>query len=76
MTIAIEKAVPLPETHRPVRTSKYPFSQMEVGDSFLAEDIKATTMYSSVARYIKASGNTKKFTVRSTEAGVRVWRTA
>lgn len=75
MTIAIEKAVPLPETHRPVRTSKYPFGAMEVGDSFLAQDIKATTMYSSVARYVKASGNTKKFTVRSVSDGVRVWRT-
>jgi hypothetical protein len=47
---------------------------MEVGDSFLATGIKAATMYSSVARYTRASGNVKKFTVRSLTEGVRVWR--
>jgi hypothetical protein len=75
MTIAIEKAVPLPQQHRPTRSSKYPFADMEPGDSFLATDVKATTMYSSVARYVRSCGNTKKFTVRSVEGGVRVWRT-
>jgi hypothetical protein len=76
MSIAIEKQVPLPEANRPPRTSKYPFGDMEVGDSFLATDIKSATMYSSVARYAKSVNNTKKFTVRTVSDGVRVWRTA
>ncbi len=73
----IEKGVPLPLPHRPVKPRKYPFAEMEVGDS-----VFIPTAYSQLV------GNAArgpcyapmKFTVRTVTEnnvkGVRVWRVA
>lgn len=54
-------------------TSKYPFAQMEVGQSFLATDAKAGTLRSAIGAFMKGHEG-YKFAVRETEEGVRVWR--
>lgn len=73
MSFEIEKNVPMPEKH--VRW-KYPFDQMEVGDSFFVVN-KDTTQMSALC---KRAGKrlTARFTTakaeRGAEVGVRVWR--
>ena len=59
-----------------VGQSKYPFAQMEKGQSFLAGDVKVGTIRSAIGAFMKAHKDEGfKFSVRETEAGVRVWRT-
>ena len=65
--IVIEKGVPLPPRRGPV--SKYPFAEMEVGDSFVTDIMSIRgTAKQAAARY------GKKFTVRRVAEGFRVWR--
>ena len=72
MTIKIEKGIPAPEYTTP--RQKYPFTQMDVGDSFFAP-VPAVKLNNASARH-KHLG--KKFTIRAvTEngvAGARCWR--
>ncbi len=70
--IRIEKDIPL--AHR-VTTSKYPFPQMQVGDSFYT-DLKATSLRSLATHYAKRENGTVKFAVRIEGDGSRVWRVA
>jgi hypothetical protein len=67
--VRIEKGVPLPRAHR---SSKYPWRQMEVGDSFFA----AGVLRSSLRQQAYAVGRKigRKFAVRQVEGGTRVWR--
>lgn len=62
----IEKNIPLP--------SKYPFSEMKVGDSFeVPESTKRTTVTVAANRYGRKHG--VKFTVRLTpDRTLRCWR--
>lgn len=63
--IVIEKGIPIP--------NKFPFKDMEVGDSFLIpENIPRTTVQVAAARYGKPLG--KLFTIRKTPDGARCWR--
>ena len=73
MAFEIETGVPLPEKN--VRY-KYPFDQMEVGDSFFVAN-KDTTQMSALckragkrlgSRYVTAKAE------RGDQVGVRVWR--
>lgn len=67
MDIKIEKNVPMP-----LRAKKYPFAEMEVGDSFVT-DVSAKRLSNSAAFFgIK---NNMKFSVRTLPDGsVRCWR--
>lgn len=71
--IKIEKGVPLPP-----RKSKYPFAEMEPGDSFFAKPNEGQSLkqlHNSImgcARLRLFPG--KKFTSRQMDGGVRVWR--
>ncbi len=61
--------------------SKYPFAQMQVGQSFAVNsnddtDILLARLRGAVFRYVKQQAGTVRFTVRATPTGVRVWRTA
>lgn len=61
----IEKNRPLP--------SKYPFGDMEVGDSFvLPKDIKRQTVSVAAMRYGRQTGKT--FTIRKVPEGFCCWR--
>lgn len=71
--IKIDKGVPIPPAKRGVGIRKYPFPDMEVGDSFFTES-KQETVGSSVTIY--ARFNNVKFATRSENGGTRVWRIA
>lgn len=66
---AIEKGIPVPEFSKAPR---FPYASLEVGDSFLVEGIKPTSVYGSNHRQNKKTG--KKFIARIEDGGVRVWR--
>lgn len=72
----IEKDVPIPETaNKRLRTTKYPFRQLEVGDSFfvpLTNGQSATKLQRSLASC--AARQKVKVQTRCVENGVRVWR--
>lgn len=69
----IEENVPLPAEHAPRgRKEKYPWSTLEVGQSFFVPDVSAKRMQSTAS---KAGGRTgRTFVARNAEGGVRVWR--
>jgi hypothetical protein len=77
MTVAaIEKGVPMPETRGPnVGGPKWPWTTMEVGDSFLIPDgaVKPASPY-RMANMARRYG--RKFAVRRVEGGHRIWRVA
>ena len=66
----VEAKVPVP-TKRYFKESKYPFGTMKVGESTLIHDKKYSTIVGTLRKY-KLQG--LKFTVRSVDGGLRVWR--
>ena len=55
--------------------SKYPFHDMEVGDSILFKDRPAAdNARVSAMRYTKAHNPAWKFSLRKVENGFRLWR--
>jgi hypothetical protein len=65
----IEKGVPLPGRGR---SPIYPFEQMEVGDSFAVPEDKRHVVGPAAAWFGKRHG--RKYSVRKTTGGFRVWR--
>lgn len=76
MEYKIDKGVPYPKKRKP--TSRFPFQDMEVGDSFFLTKDDANTVRAVASIFARRHGIT--LTVRNTtEQGVegkRVWRTA
>jgi len=72
MSIKIDKGVPVPKAIHNGR-SKYPFQQMEVGDSFFAETAPEVMRSSANQRRLKYG---TQFIVRAEGSGARCWRTA
>jgi len=69
--IEIEKGIPIPNDGRG-RPSRYPWTTMDVGDSFFIPG-KTAHDFSGIAS--GAGFRTgRKFTTRTVEGGVRVWR--
>ena len=65
----IDKNVPLPPF---TRGARFPYEQLEVGDSFYVEGGKLSSICNSnyrVGKRLQA-----KFTARQEDSGVRVWR--
>jgi len=74
MDFEIEKGIPLIDKARsPGRTGFYPFRRMDIGDSFLVEDVKKGHSGVSTAN---VRLNPKKFAARKVEGGLRIWRIA
>ena len=73
MTFEIEKGVPLIAAHR-TRPEKYPWTKMNVGDSFFVPGVSIQTMVGSATPAGRRHG--RKYTTRKVEGGVRVWRIA
>jgi hypothetical protein len=76
----IEKNVPYRGSEPKIWTRKYPFNELEVGDSFFVpakDNTPASRHYvqSLICAYYKKL-RPKKFTARSVEGGIRVWRLA
>lgn len=72
--LKIDKGVPMPKPAKTERPAKYPFSVMEVGDSFLVEGKTATAFAAQLQRAGRDYG--RKFALRTVDGGIRVWRTA
>lgn len=77
-TIKLEKGVPIPESPKSF-ASKYPWGQMEVGDSFLIPQIDNEPIQSTRERASKAVSYAKRhkninFCTRKVDGGIRVWR--
>ena len=74
--IEIETDIPIPINSRKGSHYKYPFGNMEVGDSFFYPSVEYQRLYSASSYYGKR--NCKKFKVRREFKGkifgCRVWR--
>lgn len=77
MSFKIEKNIELPERYKKAH-KKYPLEEMDVTDSFFIpyKDEHQRTVQSrvsaSITKYAKETNT--KFTIRSLEEGIRVWR--
>ncbi|MBB4039134.1 hypothetical protein GGR34_000769 [Microvirga flocculans] len=69
MTIKIEKGIPIPNAHRERR---YPWGDMEVGDSIFIPNTTSERIAPTAHDYGRR--HKRKFSVRKVEGGVRVWR--
>lgn len=69
----IDKGLPIPELRYGRPWNRYPFSQMEVGDSFFCFG-STSSVQAAANGYGKRNGC--KFTARYVEGGTRVWRVA
>ena len=68
----IEKGIPMPPVVKNgIAEKKYPWLQMEVGDSFLIPDKPSRAVGSLIASHNR---NGKRFACRTVEGGTRVWR--
>lgn len=75
MSFTIEKNVPIPENRgRQAGSSKYPFAEMEIGDSFFTQT-KHNSVYVRARQYAKTHTG-YAFAVRKEGEGCRVWRIA
>jgi len=68
--IVIEKNVVLPKERN---KNKYPYLEMEIGDSFFVENGKLSLICNLNYRMFKL--HAKRYIARSEDTGVRVWRT-
>lgn len=76
MTFKIETGIEIPGRKGGRSGSKYPFGQMDVGQSFLVgSGVKVSTVRSAIGAFNKSHPG-MKFAVRDTDEGVRVWRVA
>lgn len=75
--IAIDTDIAIPATKR--GKVKYPFSNMNVGESFFSEEENARSAALQFARNAKEKGRAMKFVTRTVEEGgvkgFRIWRT-
>jgi hypothetical protein len=72
----IEKNVTMPERATSLNPCKYPFADMEVGDSFIIPDIstsaKAQSVYAAAKKYYGSAGH---IAIRQTDRlESRIWR--
>jgi hypothetical protein len=68
---AIEKGIPVPTD---ARRAKWPWKDMDVGDSFLMPDAKQKNVQPMTS--IAGSRLNRRFIARQVDGGVRVWRVA
>lgn len=75
----IESGIPLPDQWGRGRPCKYPFPDMEVGDSFFCEWSHSKTVqfnvYTAAQEYARRH-RPMKFSGRIVEGGIRIWRVA
>tara|TARA_Y100000817_G_scaffold65790_1_gene49707 strand:+ start:1422 stop:1661 length:240 start_codon:yes stop_codon:yes gene_type:complete len=76
----IEKTVPMPEVPQRRRYSRYPWEDMEVGDSFHVPTTSKQTAQSSLIgaanSWAGRHAPDRKFITRRDPDGVRIWRVA
>jgi hypothetical protein len=69
----IESGIPIPSIPNNGAHQNYPWSDLKIGDSFFVSEVSASgpLRAASVASKIYAP---KKFTARTVNGGVRIWR--
>lgn len=72
--IAVESGIPLPNKGHVGAAPKYPWAEMKVGDSFFVKGTTTRAFSAQVARRARMDGH--KYSVRTVDGGVRVWRIA
>jgi hypothetical protein len=81
MAFKIEKGIPLCRPSS--KSNKYPFDQMEVGDSFFVPHAEAKSarmaaltrnagQYKKLPKYVTVQ---RHFVTRTVDGGMRIWRT-
>lgn len=74
----IDKGIPIPPMARAGRKGRWPFEQMQPGDSFFVPGKKAQDMAGTVF-YVRMKNPGWKFSMRMLEEngvkGTRIWRT-
>ena len=73
----IEADIPIPVAVKKGgagRKPKYPFAELQVGESFLVPGKTTDKFGATVTLARKRTG--RNFTTRNVEGGVRIWRTA
>lgn len=68
--VRIERNVPMEPAHN---KAKYPFRQLEIGESFFIPDTTQANIATMAWRWSKKLG--RKYETRKRPGGVRVWRT-
>ena len=63
----IDSTIPIPPPRH-----RYPLKQLQVGESFLVQDMTVSSMSGTVSKASRTLG--RKFTLRTTNHGVRCWR--
>lgn len=82
MNFVIEKNIPITSMFQPraKRESKYPFSSLEIGDSFFVPmeegDKKVRQNLAAAVHRESKTLFGGKYITRRAEGGIRVWRTA
>ena len=75
----VEKNVPLPMPGERA-SAKYPWRQMDVGDSFFVPGVKASKLTNASTSFVhwarKRENITMQFAARTVEGGARIWRVA
>jgi len=70
--LQIDPDVPIPQGR-----TRYPFKDMEVGDSIFFDTLpKGTSARVSAAQFIQKHEPTWKFSLKQVSGGWRLWRTA
>ena len=64
----IDKNIPIPEDRK-----RYPWKEMEVGDSFFIEG-KEASQIGGIANFANRTYKPKHFITRTVKGGVRIWR--
>lgn len=77
----IEKGIPLPPRSRSSGYSKYPFADMQLGDSFVislnpGESIDQLRFRANSALAKARKTTNAQFSSRTVDGGIRIWRTA
>lgn len=72
--IEIQKNIPVPKKALTHGNTKYPFNEMEVGDSFLIAGSKQNCHSATAGANFRYP--TKRFKVLKTDEGYRCWRMA
>jgi len=72
--IKIESGIPIEATYATGRKSKYPWREMEVGDSFFIDGMPIK--HASTRAWEAGRRAGRKFICRRQDNGVRIWRVA
>jgi hypothetical protein len=71
-TFEIERGVPTPDHAR----RKYPFADMEVGDSFFVPGATPVRLTNAANSLKQCYGWKRSFSARKVDGGARIWRVA